>query len=368
MDAEKKALLSLTLIPHIGSKNIKNLISYAGSAYKASNLPLSKLLKIPGIGHKGAHSIKSGSLSEQADSIIEQAKNSNTYLTSYLDKSYPYRLKQIPDAPPIIFSRGIWPISSEKPTLAIIGTRNATENGKKLTNEIIESLKPLNPIILSGLAYGIDITAHKAALRNNLSTYAVLGSGIDRIYPSVHKQIAKEMESSGGIITEQIFGTKPDAFNFPARNRIIAGMADLVVVVEAAKKGGALITAELANSYDREVAAFPGRIGDEYSEGCNKLIKHNKAHLIESAEDILSLMNWEMENQAKIKQKVIDFTSLDKNELAVIHALLQNNKELSLDILSIKSQISLNQLAGVLLSLELQGIIQTLPGKRYQLA
>jgi DNA processing protein len=175
LDAEKKALLSLTLVPRIGSSNIKHLISYAGSASAVHNLSLSRLLKIPGIGHKGANSIKNGSLMEKANEIFQQAESESCHVLSYLDKAYPYRLKQIADAPPIIFSKGQWPLSSERPTLAIIGSRNATDNGRRLTNEIIDALSPLKPIILSGLAYGIDITAHKAALRNKLSTYAVLG-------------------------------------------------------------------------------------------------------------------------------------------------------------------------------------------------
>ena len=366
MDAEKKALISLSLIPRIGSRNIKNLISYAGSALAVQQLPLYKLLKIPGIGQKNASHLKSSAWEEQVDDILLKADQQKATITTYLEKEYPYRLKQIADAPPILYSTGVWPVNNQKPTIAIIGTRNATENGKKRTQEIIEGLQALDPIILSGLAYGIDITAHKAALKNKLSTYAVLGSGLDVIYPSVHRNAAEEMKALGGLISEQTFGTKPDAFNFPARNRIIAGMADLVIVVEAAKKGGALITAELANSYDREVGAFPGRIGDIYSEGCNKLIKSNAAHLIENVEDILHLMNWELEKQEQIKKKVLDLSQFDEKERAVIHALLQNNRELSLDILSIKSQIGLNQLAGVLLSLELRGVVESLPGKRYQ--
>lgn len=366
MNAEKKALLSLMSVSGIGSRLIKNLISYAGSAENVLALPTNKLLKIPGIGPKAASKLRSNELKEETDKVIDTARATNTFITSYLDKSYPYRLKQIPDAPPIIFSKGIWPVNDKRPTLAIIGTRNATDNGKKLTEEIIENLAPLNPIILSGLAYGIDITAHKAALKNDLSTYAVLGSGIDVIYPAAHKNTATEMLNKGGIITEQLFGAKPDAFNFPARNRIIAGMADLVVVVEAAKKGGALITAELANSYDREVAAFPGRIHDTYSEGCNKLIKYNKAHLIESADDILRLMNWEMDNQQNIKKKVLNLSELDEKEREVVHTLLQHDKELSIDLLSIKCQINLNQLASTLLNLEFKGIIKSLPGKRYK--
>ncbi len=367
MDAEKKALLTLMSVEGVGSRLIKNLISYAGSAEAVMKMSQKRLLQIPGIGIKMANQLKSSASAEEIEKIILKATKENAFICSYLDKEYPYRLKQIPDAPPIIFTNGIWPINNEQPTLAIIGTRNATENGKKLTEEIIEGLAPLNPIILSGLAYGIDITAHKAALKHKLSTYGVLGSGLDVIYPAAHKNVAKEMLERGGLVSEQFFGAKPDAFNFPARNRIIAGMADLVIVVEAAKKGGALITAELANSYDREVGAFPGRIGDIYSEGCNKLIKYNKAHLIENTDDILKLMNWEMDNQKLIKQKVLDMEQFDEQEKMVLETLLQNNKELSIDLLSIKSQINLNQLASILLTLEFKGIIKSLPGSRFRI-
>lgn len=350
----------------IGSKLIKNLISYAGSAEAVVNMPYAKLLKIPGIGTKVVNEIKKAASDEAFDKIVAQAEEFKAHITSYTESNYPYRLKQIPDAPPILFSAGLWPVNNEQPTVAVIGTRNATEQGKKLTEQIIEGLAALNPIILSGLAYGIDITAHKAALKHDLTTYAVLGSGLDVIYPSAHKNIAKDMCMKGGLITEQLFGAKPDAFNFPARNRIIAGMADLVVVVEAAKKGGALITAELANSYDREVAAFPGRIGDTYSEGCNKLIKYNKAHLIESVQDILNLMNWEINNQQNIKKTVLNLSMLNEHERKVVETLLQNNKELSIDLLSVKCQISLNQLASILLTLELKGIVKPLPGSRFK--
>ncbi|WNB18290.1 DNA-processing protein DprA [Marivirga arenosa] len=368
MNAEEKALMSLHLIPKIGNVTIKNLISYCGSAQAVLNLPYSKLIKVPGIGKKTIDSLKSAEITDFAEKEYLKAKQQNVGIISYTDQNYPYRLKQIPDAPILLYTKGNFPLNAKQPTIAIVGTRNATEYGKRLTEEIVKKLSPLNPIILSGLAYGIDIYAHRAALKNQLSTYAVLGSGIDVIYPSAHKASVNEMLNSGGIISEQAFGAKPDAFNFPARNRIIAGMADLVIVVEAAKKGGALITAELANSYDREVAAFPGRIGDKYSEGCNKLIKQHKAHLVETVDDILYVMNWELEKQAEIKQKVIDLSILSQDEQNVINTLLQNNKELSIDILSIKSQISLNKLAGILLNLEMQGLIKSLPGNRFKMA
>ena len=368
MNAEEKVLLSLHLIPKIGDMTIKSLISYCGSAQAVLALPQSKLLKIPGIGQKTIDSIKSRKINDYAEQEFARAEKQGARIISYLAKDYPFRLKQIPDAPVLLYAKGQFPIDKKQPTVAIVGTRNATSYGKKLTEDIVEKLSPLKPIILSGLAYGIDIHAHRAALKHQLTTYAVMGSGLDVIYPAIHKSTALEMQKNGGIITEQAFGSKPDAFNFPARNRIIAGMADLVIVVEAAKKGGALITAELANSYDREVAAFPGRIGDTYSEGCNKLIKQHKAHLVETADDVLYIMNWELENQASIKQKVLELSSLTPEEQQVVNTLLQNNKELPIDILSIKSQISLNQLAGILLNLEMQGVIKSLPGKRYLVA
>ncbi|PTB96612.1 DNA-protecting protein DprA [Marivirga lumbricoides] len=367
MDAEKHALLTLHLIPKIGNVIIKNLISYAGSAEAVLQLPKSKLIKIPGIGNQTTENILSREISEKASNEFLKAEKADVKIISYLEKDYPYRLKQIPDAPPLIYTKGFFPPKENKPTIAIIGTRNATEYGKKLTEEIISTLAPLDPIILSGLAYGIDIHAHRSALKNNLSTFAVMGSGIDVIYPAAHRSTAEEMQQKGALISEQAFGSKPDAFNFPARNRIIAGMADLVVVVEAAKKGGALITAELANSYDREVAAFPGRVHDTYSEGCNKLIKQNKAHLVETAEDVLYIMNWELENQATLKQKVLDLASFEEEEREVLNTLLQNDRVLPIDIISIKSQINLNKLASILLNLEFQGIIKSLPGKRYQI-
>ncbi len=367
MQAEKHALLTLHLIPKIGNITVKNLVSYAGSAQEVLQLPKSKLLKIPGIGLGTVDKLLSREISEKALEEFTKAEKTGVKITSYLEKDYPYRLKQIPDAPILIYTKGNFPPNEKQPTIAVIGTRNATEYGKKLTEDIIATLAPLNPVILSGLAYGIDIHAHRNALKNNLSTFAVMGSGIDVIYPAAHRTTSEDMLESGGLITEQAFGAKPDAFNFPARNRIIAGMADLVVVVEAAKKGGALITAELANSYNREVAAFPGRVHDTYSEGCNKLIKQNKAHLVETAQDVLYLMNWELENQAAIKQKVLDLSAFDEDEQSVLNTLIQNKNILPVDLLSIKSQVNLNKLASILLNLEFQGIIKSLPGKRYQL-
>jgi DNA processing protein len=221
-------------------------------------------------------------------------------------------------------------------------------------------------LVISGLAYGIDIAAHKAALINKQPTIGVMASGIDIIYPAVHKQAAAEMIGNGGIITEYPFSTKPDAPHFPSRNRIIAGMCDAIIVAEAAESGGALITAEIANSYDREVFAVPGNLGSKYSEGCNKLIKNHKAHIFTSIKDIEYIMNWSTENLAQKTKNTPDLSFFTGEEREVIVAM-QATQGILIDELSWKSQIPVNKLASILLNLEFQGIVKSLPGKKFKL-
>jgi DNA processing protein len=366
MKSEKSALLALSLVHGIGNRTLKNLISYCGSATKVLQTSTAKLQRIPGIGPSTAANITSNQLIEQAEQELSRCEKASIQILSYTDKEYPFRLKQIPDAPPIIYKKGNI-ILDDKLTIAIVGTRNATNYGKQLTEKLVEDLSIVNPVIISGLAYGIDIHAHRAALKHDLSTIAVLGSGIDVIYPSAHKSTANEMLDKGALFSEQPLGAKPDAFNFPSRNRIIAGIADITIVVEAAIKGGALITAELANSYDREVAAFPGNVGATYSEGCNKLIKENKAHLIEHAQDVFRLMNWDDIAEGKPAKPSYQIENFEESEWQVIETLKQNDNVLAIDLLSIKSQITLNQLASILLQLEFKGVVKSLPGKKYQL-
>ncbi|HPM29682.1 MAG TPA: DNA-processing protein DprA [Chryseolinea sp.] len=363
---DRISLLALHFIPGIGDYTIRQLISYCGSAEKVFQTPKGKLLKIPGIGSVTAESIIKGKPFQQAEKELKLAEKEKVSLLFYTDKNYPTRLKQIADAPSLLYVSGNIDFENPK-TVAIVGTRKSTDYGKNCVEELVEALVPHNALIISGLAYGIDIQAHKQALKNQLSTLGVMGSGMDIIYPAAHRETAKKMLSLGGLVTENAFGTKPDAHNFPARNRIIAGLADALVVVEAAEKGGALITAEIANSYNKDVFAFPGNIGQSYSHGCNNLIKANKAHLLTSVKDLEYIMNWDVRSEPK-KKIVLSLDAYGPSEQTVIKILLENNNQLIIDELSWRSGLPISQLASVLLGLEFQNIITALPGKIYRLA
>jgi DNA processing protein len=293
-------------------------------------------------------------------------------LLFYTDKDYPNRLKSIADAPALLYYKGNANLNTDK-TVAIVGTRKATPYGKSITEEAVSELKKFKSLlVISGLAYGIDIAAHKSALKHNIPTLGIIANGLDIQYPSLHKNTILQMMEEGGILTEYRLGTKPDAPHFPARNRIIAGMADALIVVEAAVTGGALITADIANSYNKDVFAVPGNIGAIYSEGCNNLIKTHKASIYTGVKDLEYLMNWEenatAKNAAQIQAvaKQIDMTLLEDEEKQVVH-LLQNRKEMLIDEISWQAQVPLSKLASVLLSLELQGIVKALPGKKFTL-
>jgi len=283
----------------------------------------------------------------------------------FLDKTYPSRLKDIDDAPVVLYTKGNINFNAEK-IIGIVGTRNATPYGKTFVEKIVQELVPHTPIIVSGLAYGIDIQAHKQALKNNLNTVGVLGSGLDKIYPATHEETARKMLSGGGIITEQVFGTKPDAHNFPARNRIIAGLCDALIVVEAAMSGGALITAEIANAYNKDVFALPGNYNAEFSAGCNWLIKINKANLISSVKDIEYIMNWTPGSQKKSPELEL-FQALSHEESLIVSAIKSKADSIAIDELTFKTLLSPGVLANTLLTLELKGLVKSLPGKQYKL-
>jgi DNA processing protein len=282
-----------------------------------------------------------------------------------LDDDYPNRLKHCIDGPLMLYSLGNADLNKQK-IVAVVGTRRATEYGKEMTNYLIKELADLDVMIVSGLAYGIDSYAHKAALQFNLPTVGVLAHGLDRIYPLANKQLAEKMQSNGGLVTDFVSNTNPDRENFPKRNRIIAGLADAIIVVEAARKGGALITADIANSYNRDVFAVPGKIGDAYSAGCNYYIRTNRAALIESAKDIVYIMGWEEKkekNKSLQKKLFIEFTDDER----VIVDMLEKNGDSGIDFLCINSEMSSSKVASALLNLEFNGLVKSLPGKRYQL-
>jgi DNA processing protein len=250
--------------------------------------------------------------------------------------------------------------------ISIVGTRNHSEYGKMVCEKMIDDLKAENVLVVSGLAFGIDTLAHKAALKNNLQTVAVLAHGLDRIYPNQNKQLAKNITTQGGLLTEFISNTNPDKQNFPKRNRIAAGICDAVIVIESSKKGGSLITAELGNSYNKDVFAIPGRTNDSKSEGCNYLIKNNKAALINSADDLLEMMNWKSIPKATAKKQRELFIELSPDEKIVVDILQQQNG-IQIDELYFKSGLSSSAVATALLMLEMQGVILALPGKVYKL-
>ncbi len=365
MDEQKLYQVALSLIPGVGNFLTKTLISYCGSAKAVFTSPRTKLAKIPGIGAKTVESIANSNVLKEAEKELLLAEQNEAQLLAYTDKAYPARLKQIPDAPNILYFKGNTLPDAGK-TVAIVGTRQASAYGKQMTEQIIADLLPYNPLIVSGLAYGIDITAHRAALRHGLPTIGVMASGLNIIYPSAHKNTAREMLSQGGLLTENSFNTQPEAYKFPARNRIIAGMADVTIVIEAAEKGGALITADIAHSYDREVFAVPGNLTSPQSSGCNFLIKTSKAHMYTSVKDLAEVMNWDTGKASLQQTLALDF-GLSTEESLIIQLLKEHPAGLHIDELSWRTQLPLSILASTLLNLEFSNKVRSLPGKKFAL-
>jgi DNA processing protein len=339
-------------------------MSYCGSAEKVFSIPRNKLLKIPGIGARIANEIRKKNPLEKAESILRNCDRNGIEILFYTDDKYPSRLKELYDAPIILYNRGRGNLNPDK-SVGIVGTRKATDYGKAMVEEIVRTLRPHQPVIVSGLAYGIDYRSHISALKNQLSTIGVIAGGYLNLYPALHRKTANEMERAGCILSEHEPDIIPEAHFFPERNRIIAGLSDVLIVIEAAYKGGALITAEYANNYNREVFAIPGNIHSKYSEGCNHLIKQHKAHIYTSIKDIEYLMNWIPEENYANKEQ-INWTDLSIPEKKIIKIFIKSGNEILLDELSWKSQIPLNQLASHLLNLEFRGYVKTLPGKKFR--
>ncbi|GAB3645873.1 DNA-processing protein DprA [Echinicola sediminis] len=360
--------IALSLIPKLGPYAFKNIISYCGSAQRFFNLPNGKAAKIPGIGEKLlAIRNKKDTFLKEAEKILDDCLEHRISIHTYQDKSYPSRLKSYIDSPVLVFSKGNVEFNPSK-TIGIVGTRNASAYGKSTTRKIIEGLAPFSPTVISGLAYGIDITAHRAALEFDLPTIAILGNSLETIYPAIHRNTVQSMYEKGGLVSEYKIGTKLNPNNFPARNRIIAALSDAIIVVEAAKKGGALITAEIAYSYNREVFAVPGNLQNTYSEGCNNLIRSMKASIYTGAKDIQEALSWtKADEEPQITSPQLDLSQFSASEKSIL-SLLTEFKELEIDQLSWQSQLPVSQLASLLLNLEFQGLVKSLPGKKYTLA
>jgi DNA processing protein len=357
--------IALTLVPNIGDVHAKTLVTVYGDAQSIFKAKKKDLELIEGIGSVRAGSIKAFSdfsTPEAEVAFIEKYKITPLFLT---DKNYPQRLLHCYDCPPLLYYRGNANLNHSK-IIAIVGTRNHSEYGKNICEKLVEQLAAENILISSGLAFGIDTIAHKTALKNNLPTLGVLAHGLDRIYPSQNKSLAKQMTQQGGLLTEFISNTNPDKQNFPKRNRIVAGMCDAVLVIETGKKGGSLITAELGNNYNKDVFAIPGRIGDTKSEGCNYLIKNNKAALVNSADDLLEMMNWMPVEKKTIKKQRELFIELSPDEKTMVN-ILNQQESMHIDELYFKSGLSSSTVAAALLMLEMQGLVTSMPGKMYKM-
>ena len=369
MDLEKlKFRIGITLINGVGNNLAKNLIAYLGSEEAVFKETPKALSKIPGIGSSLAKEIinHKEALVRAEKEIEFILKNKIQYLY-YADKNYPFRLKECPDAPLILFTKTARNLNDGK-FVSVVGTRNATTYGKEICNHFIQTLAAVpNLAVVSGLAYGIDICAHKAALDNHLPTLGVIAHGLDKIYPPTHRSVAVRMLDKGGLVTEYLSNTNPDRPNFVQRNRIIAGLSDAVIVVESGIKGGALITAGLANDYNRDVFTFPGRVHDEWSKGCNKLIQQNRAALIHSADDFIRLMGWEdtLSPQKQIVQTEL-FINLSDEEMQIFTVIRKHPDGIHVNELSILSAMPYSKLTALLLQMEFKGLVKCLPGNVYK--
>lgn len=358
--------IALTLIPNIGDVHAKALINIYGDAQSIFKAKRKELDAIEGIGTVRAKSIKDFtdfSSSENEIKFIEKYKITPLFIT---DDNYPKRLLNCYDSPALLYYRGNADLNMSR-IVSIVGTRNNSDYGKIVCEKFVEDLQSENVLIVSGLAFGIDTIAHKAALKNNLQTVAVLAHGLDRIYPLQNKTLAKQITEQGGLLTDFISNTNPDKQNFPKRNRIVAGLCDAVIVMESSKKGGSLITAELGNSYNKDVFAIPGRINDSKSEGCNYLIQNNKAALINSGDDFLEMMSWKPAPKSSVKKQRELFIELSPDEKIVID-ILQMQDSIQIDELYFKSCLSSSAVAAALLMLEMQNVVISQPGKIYKLA
>jgi DNA processing protein len=367
MDQDLLYQVGLTLIPNIGCVHAKLLAEKYGSARDIFKAPLRELTSIEGIGTVRAKSIKTFTAFDTAEKellFIEKYRIQPLFITS---KKYPQRLLNCYDSPTLLYYKGKADLNCSK-ILSIIGTRNNTEYGRQLTEKLVEELAHQPVVIVSGLAFGIDAIAHKASLKQQLPTVGVLAHGLDQIYPNQHNSLARSMlEQGGGLLTEFRSGTNPDKHNFPARNRIVSGMSDAVIVVETGISGGSMITAELANGYNKDVFAFPGKTTDSKSAGCNYLVRNNKAILLTEAKELLDILNWtDRQKPAASNQKAI-FIDLSENEKRIIS--IMEEKELThIDELNQKTCLSSSAVAAAILNLELQNVIVSLPGKLYQLS
>lgn len=356
--------IALTKIPLVGSITAKTLVSYCGGAKAVFEATKKQLLEIPGVGKAVVSNIKNHNVFEEAELELEFIKAQNIQCLFYTDEKYPQRLKHFDDSPSLLYYKGNADLNHPR-IVSIIGTRKPSAYGKAICEEIVEELLPYNVLVISGLAYGIDVTAHKKSVLMKIPTVGVLGHGFNMVYPPEHRRVTNDMIEHGGVLTEYTHLEEPLREHFPMRNRIVAGMCDALIVVETMKKGGSMITADLANGYNKDVFALPGRARDKKFGGCNFLIKNHKAQLIENGDDIVNIMRWEQFEKNKNIQTQL-FVQLSDREQKVVD-VLKEESEVSIDKLSHTTTLLPSEVSSLLLELEFKGLVKTLPGKRYML-
>lgn len=368
MRDEQIYTLALTRIPGLGLMSACNLLRAMGSATAVFQHRKELPSLIPGVSEKLVKLLDCPEAFQRAEEELLYAEKNQIQCITYHDERYPSRLRECEDAPLALFYRGNAPLNTMR-IISLVGTRHATAYGQDLCQSFLRDLKDLCPdvLVVSGLAYGIDIHAHRAALQYGFPTIGVLAHGLDRIYPATHRQTAIAMMDQGGLLTEFMSGTNPDRQNFVKRNRIVAGMSDATIVVESATKGGALITAELAESYHRDCFAFPGRTSDPYSAGCNKLIRTNRASLLLSAEDFVEAMGWSVSVKPKEAVQRELFPELNEEESKVVNILKRNADGMQINLLVVEANIPIQRMSSLLFELEMKGVVRTLAGGVYRI-
>lgn len=358
------AILRLQNIPNVGDVIAKRLISHCGSPQEVFRNKMNQLLKIDGIGSYTLKHLNDSEHVMAAEKEYQYILDNQIAYCYFEESEYPKYLRNCIDSPILLFKRGNMDLQRRK-IISVVGTRNITSYGTAFCERFIADLVPLNPVIVSGFAYGVDICIQREAINQGLQTIGCLAHGLNQIYPKVHKKYQADVLNNGGFLTEFWSTSNPERENFLRRNRIIAGMSEATVVVESAEKGGSLVTADIANSYNRDVFALPGRSTDKYSVGCNNLIKQQKAHMLTSAADLIYLLNWDFEESpTKSVQKQL-FVDLDEIEQKIYSYLQQEGKQL-LDSIALDCQLPIFKTSATLLSMEMKGVIRPLPGKLFE--
>ena len=364
-DEELQALLALIKTDGIGDIFAKKLLTHFGSATEIFKANKKKFLSIDGVGEKIYQNLQNPLSYKKSELELEFIKKEQLKVHYFQSENYPERLKHCVDGPILLFSSGNISLEDQK-IISIVGTRNMTSYGAEFCKKLLEDIAPYSPVIVSGFAYGVDIHAHITAMNLNLQTIGVLAHGLNQIYPKDHKKHMHKMEQNGGFLTEFWSDSKPDRENFVRRNRIVAGISEATIVIESAEKGGSMITANLANDYNRDVFAVPGRVQDNYSQGCNMLIKTQRANLLSSAKDLTYILNWEAK-KSKANQNIQKqmFVEMNKEEELIYDFLLKNGKEL-LDLIAIACEMPVFKISSILIQMELKGLIRPLPGKYFE--